>query len=175
MGRDKRNENRVEHFTKMVRPMMETDAWRALSSSAQSLYVWVRMEWRGERNNNNGKLRLSVRQAAQKMGVSTNTVTRAFHDLQAKGFVFVTEHPRLGIDGEAKGAAYELTEIQMPNATGHGGRKLYREWKKGSDFPVYIAPANNPHGRRGKTETRLQNEDSTVVILKTKQKIPSSK
>lgn len=34
MGRDKRNEARGEHFTKLVRSMMEPPAWRALSPTA---------------------------------------------------------------------------------------------------------------------------------------------
>ena len=55
MGRDKRNEQRTEHFTKLVRNMMETPAWRALSPMAQALYPWLRLEWRGVNFNNNGQ------------------------------------------------------------------------------------------------------------------------
>ncbi len=71
--------------------MMETPAWRALTLSAQALYPWVRLEWRGAKFNNNGKIRLSVRQAAAKMGCGVNTAARAFQELQAKGFLVVTE------------------------------------------------------------------------------------
>ena len=55
MGRDKRNENKSEHFTKMVRTVMQTEAWRSLSPTAQALYPWVKFEWHGPKNNNNGK------------------------------------------------------------------------------------------------------------------------
>lgn len=47
MGRDKRNENKGEHCTKMIRNVMETPAWRALSPTAQSLYLWIKLEWKG--------------------------------------------------------------------------------------------------------------------------------
>lgn len=161
MGRDKRNENRTEHYTKLVRNLMDTPAWRGLSSTAQALYPWIRLEWRGATANNNGKLRLSVRQAAKCMGVSVNTAARAFHDLQAKGFIHVTEPARLGMSGEAKSPAYELTEIGYPKSRRDddqklGGRKLYHDWRLGSDFPVMKAMANNPNGSR-KKETLSSN------------------
>lgn len=150
MGRDKRNEARAEHFTKLVRNTMETPAWRALSPTAQALYPWLKLEWRGPQNNNNGKIRLSVRQAADRLGVGINTAARAFHDLQAKGFLVVTEHARLGVEGQATCPAYELTEITLPHGDKRDGRKLFKDWKEGADYPVHKATVHNPRGRRGK-------------------------
>ncbi len=167
MGRDKRNEQRAEHYTKLVRNMMETHAWRALSPTAQALYPWIRLEWRGPKANNNGKLRLSVRQAAQKMGVSINTAARAFHDLQAKGFLVVIKPARLGLGGEAKSPEFELTELGRPGAETPSGRKLYQDWRKGADYPVAKTQANNPKGANGKTKPCHQNEDSNVIKMKT--------
>ncbi|MEM6550404.1 MAG: helix-turn-helix domain-containing protein [Pseudomonadota bacterium] len=152
MGRDKRSEIRVEHWTKMIRPTMQCDAWRALSTTAQALYPWIKLEWRGERANNNGKLRLSVRQAAEALGVGRDTAARAFHDLQAKGFLVQTETAQLGIGGEAKSPTYEMTELALPGQL--SGRKLYRDWQPGHDFPVKTAMANNPQGRNGKGASR---------------------
>lgn len=111
---------------------MDNDAWRALSPYAQALYPWLRLEWKGEKANNNGKLRLSVRQAAEAMGVANNTAGKAFHDLQAKGFIVVTEYARLGVGGDAQSPAYELTEIALPHGNERGGRNLYRQWKGGA-------------------------------------------
>lgn len=165
MGRDKRNEARTEHFTAMVRNMMDTPAWRALSPSAQALYPWLRLEWHGPKANNNGKLRLSVRQAAERMGCGKNAAARAFVELQAKGFAVVTEAACLGFTGEAKAPAYELTEIQLPNQS--AGRKLYQSWRQGGDFPVLKALTNNPTGRNGKTKTCHQIGDSPVIEMGT--------
>ena len=50
-----------------------------------SSYPWLVMEFNGKRFNNNGQIRLSVRQAALKMGISKDTAARVFRDLQAKG------------------------------------------------------------------------------------------
>ncbi|GGD42123.1 hypothetical protein [Sinisalibacter lacisalsi] len=167
MGRDKRNEAKGEHFTKMVRTTMESEAWRALSPTAQALYPWLKLEWSGPNSNNNGKIRLSVRQAAQRLGVGINAAARAFHALQAKGFIVVAEHASLGVEGHATSPAYELTEIGLAHTDKLGGRRLYRDWKPGADFPVHKAVVHNPEGGRKKKNpvlrlvtTRHQNGDA---------------
>lgn len=161
MGRDKNNERRGEHFARLTRALMETKAWRALSPTAQALYPWLLLEWRGKDANNNGKICLSVRQAAAKMGVSKETASRAFHDLQAKGFIVVRSMARLGFEGEARSTQFELTDVPAPGVGGHGRRRLYLQWRSGSDFEVRRAQANNPTGRR-KRNPRLGFEDSSV-------------
>ncbi|WP_461427750.1 hypothetical protein [Gymnodinialimonas sp.] len=150
MGRDKRNERAQEHWTKLARPMMETDAWRALSPVAQALYPWLKLEWRGPKANNNGKIRLSVRQAADALGVTRNTAGRAFHDLQAKGFIVVRERARLGIGGNASGPSYELTELSTPHSKKADGQKLYKLWKPGDDYPIHKGAVHNPRGKRNR-------------------------
>ena len=167
MGRDVRNERRGDHFTKMLRNTMETPAWRALSSTAQALYPWLKLEWRGPDANNNGAIRLSVRDAASRLGVGVDTAARAFHDLQAKGFLVATEPARLGLGGEAKSPSYELTELALPKSGGHAGRKLFANWHPSGEFPVSKALANNPNGRNGKTKPCHQNHDSTVIKIGT--------
>ncbi len=134
----------------MLRPTMETDAWKALSTTAQALYPWLKLEWKGSKANNNGKVKLSVRQAAKRMGVGHDAANRAFHDLQAKGFIVVTETACLGVGGEAKGFSYEITELAMPSGA-PSGRKLYQQWRKGHDHPVVTANTNNPNGNNGRT------------------------
>src|SRR4051794_12011637 len=98
-----------EHFAMMLRCTMEEPAWLALSSTAQALYPWLKLEWKGARYNNNGRISLSVKQAAARLGVRPDTAARAFHDLQAKGFIVVTRIAQLGIDGAARPFEFELT------------------------------------------------------------------
>ena len=152
---------------------MEEPAWSALSTNAQALYPWLKLEWRGPDANNNGKIRLSVRQAADRIGVSINTAAEAFRDLQRKGFIVVREPACLGLDGAAKSPAYELTELKMPGAEGHG-RRLYKQWRLEQEFPVAKAPIHNPTGRNGK-KTCHQKEDDTVINFETKTREPSQK
>ena len=161
-------EARQEHWTKMVRSMMETPAWRALSPVAQALYVWFKFEWKGPKANNNGKIRLSVRQAAKALGVTPDTAARGIHDLQAKGFLVMTEMPSLGIEGVAKSPAFELTEITLPSSEKHDGRKLYKDWRPGGDYPVPKVASNNPEGRNGHAKTCHENQDGNVMKFGTK-------
>ena len=113
-------------FTVIPVKTIDTPAWRELPVKFQALYVWVRLDWKGSKNNNNGKIALSCRQAAQKMGVSLNTAASAFRELQAKGFIFVTKSSWLGVEGKAKLQLYEITELALPGS--RGGRHLYASW-----------------------------------------------
>lgn len=152
-----------EHWTKLLRETMEQPAWRALSPTAQALYPWLKFEWRGPNANNNGKIRLSVRQAAERLGVTPVTAARAFHDLQRKGFIVQKEGACLGVEGAAKSPAYEITELKMPGAEGDG-RKLYRDWQPDSEYVVQLSPVNNPQGTNGeKTISRHRKYDDPVI------------
>jgi hypothetical protein len=161
----------VEHYTKMFRAVMQTPAWAALSSSAQALYPFVKLEWHGPNFNNNGCIRFSYRQAAKALGIEPNTAMRAFHDLLAKGFLVVTEMGALGSDGDARGPSYEVTEIEMPGRPKGSGRDLFRQWLEGRDFPVPMHHKNNPTGRNGRRvpsskprRPHLQNKDETPPL-----------
>lgn len=156
-----------EHWTKLTRNMMETPAWRALSPTAQALYVWFKLEWKGPRANNNGKIRFSVRQAANALGVARDTAARAIHDLQAKGFLVMTQKPSLGLDGAAKSPAFELTELPLPGSEKPEGRKFYRDWRRGHDYPVPKVASNNPEGRNGHAKTCHRSEDAPVTEIRT--------
>ena len=86
------------------------------------------MEWKGPKANNNGKISLSVRQAAECMGVSNDTAAKAFHELQAKGFIVVIQPASLGVYGKGKCPEYEITEIARP--PNRDGRCLFGDWTR---------------------------------------------
>jgi Helix-turn-helix domain len=144
-GRNKKE--RSEHFTQMYRNMMETLAWRSLSTTAQAIYPWLKLEWRGKEHNNNGRLCISYRTLCEKSGIgSKTTVTKAFAELQAKGFVIVTSLAHLGSEGTGRGHLFELTE-QPPQGERIVAKRLFERWTPGNDFPVQAANVNNPQGR----------------------------
>lgn len=163
-----------EHWTKMVRSTMETSAWKALSTVAQALYPWLKLEWRGALANNNGAISLSVSQAAACLGVKPDTAAKAFHDLQAKGFLVLTQEARLGVAGAAKGSTYEITEIGTRAES--RPRCLYLEWSSVREFPVRKCAIGNPSGANGtrkKTETHHENRDTTIIKMGTVFRKPS--
>jgi hypothetical protein len=139
----------VPQYISIERRLFDSPAWRALSTAAQALYPIIRLEWKGQNNNNNGQIRLSVRQAMEKTGMGKNAAQRAFHDLQAKGFLHITELGALGISGNAKAPSFEITELPLRHSDDRGGRRLFDLWRKGHDYPVQKHPANNPNGRNG--------------------------
>jgi hypothetical protein len=142
----------IDHFAPLSRRLLLSPAWQDLSLAAKAIYPYLKLEWRGPNNNNNGEIRLSNRQAAAMAGIAINTATRAFHDLQAKGFLVITEYGTLGFSGQAKSPSYEITELPLPNSDQRGGRRLFDKWCKGKDYPVHKHHANNPSGRNGKNK-----------------------
>lgn len=125
--------------------VLDTEAWRSLSSAAQALFPWLVMEFRGAKFNNNGKICLSVRQAAERMGVARDTAARAFHDLQAKGFILVKKGASLGVSGHGKCPEYEITHIANVHK---GASKLYLTWSDDEEFEIFKHPVKNPTGKR---------------------------
>lgn len=160
MGKDRRNERRTEHFTKMERSLMESDAWRALSFPAKALYPFLKLEWHGPKANNNGNIRLSVRQASDRMGGTPNTAARAFRDLQAKGFIVLTKGAELGSQGMGRSPAYELTEIALPGEV--SGRRLYKNWHPENEFHVTAAAVV----RRDRNRSERATDTGNVLPLK---------
>ena len=126
--------------------VMDNPAWRALSTAAQAPYPWLVLEFKGKKFNNNGQIRLSVRQATLKMGISKDTVSWAFRDLQAKGFLRVVEGASLGVSGMGKTTAYEITTITTPSNLLKAGDD-FKNWSKGNDFDVFEHPPKNPEGK----------------------------
>lgn len=110
----------------------------------------MKLEWHGPEANNNGKISFSVRQAAHVLNVSVNTASRAFHELQAKGFIVQPWPAVLGVTGQATCPTYELTELGSPDKPGEG-KRLYKGWAPDREFEVKKAQANNPTGKNGKS------------------------
>ena len=131
--KDHRGRAQADHGTYVPRRLLSSDAWRAMSPKAQMIYIWLRLEWKGSKFNNNGKIRFSYRQAARCLGIGVNAAMRGFHELQAKGFIVVTQMGALGVEGEARGPSYELTDIGMPNTP---PSNLYLKWRPGNDFEI---------------------------------------
>jgi predicted ArsR family transcriptional regulator len=71
--------------------MAESAAWRSLSGAAVKVYVETRRRFNG---GNNGKLSLSLDEAARLLHLGKATVARAFAELVDKGFIVMTARGR---------------------------------------------------------------------------------
>lgn len=78
-----RNETEGQ-FLPLPYSMIQSAAFRSLSGGALKVFLEVRTRFNGK---NNGRLSLSSQQAADLLGMSKSTISRAFKELQDKGFL----------------------------------------------------------------------------------------
>lgn len=71
-------------FVKIDHWVMATMAWLSLSAAARALYVELLRRYNG---HNNGQISLSVREAARLLHIAKDTASKAFKELEEKGFV----------------------------------------------------------------------------------------
>ena len=83
-GRSKGDGAHIRHYPFQ----MSSLAWFALSPAARCLEMELKALYNGF---NNGRLYLSVREAALRVGVSVNTVRGAFKELEEKGFIKIAQ------------------------------------------------------------------------------------
>lgn len=73
-----------ERFVKLEHWMLKSEAWRSLTPPARALYVELAQRYNGL---NNGEISMAVREAARLIHVAKDTVSKAFRELLAKGFI----------------------------------------------------------------------------------------
>ena len=96
--RMKKKRTTAERYVRLTHRMMQTKAWQSLDSNARAIYVELATIYCG---NNNGRIGLSARQAAQAIQVSTATAARAMIDLQDRGFIVATTKGRFDLKRHA--------------------------------------------------------------------------
>ena len=111
-------------FVQLRHGLLNTEAWRSLSTGARALYIELRKQYRG---HNNGNLFLSHRDAAEALGTHRNTVGKWFKELRDRGFIALTKGHHLGPSGCGVADRYRLTDEATPD--GRGGTHDFRKWK----------------------------------------------
>ena len=79
-GRSKRG----PPFVPIPYEMAQSDAWRSLSGAAVKVYVELRSRFNG---GNNGDLSVSMNEAKRLLHMGKATASRAFDELEEKGFI----------------------------------------------------------------------------------------
>jgi len=92
--------------------LLDSPAWLNLSANARSLYVELAYRYRG---TNNGRISLSVREAAGRLRIGKDTAARAFAELQEAGFIKVTR-PGFFHGPTREATLWELTEHGVDGA-----------------------------------------------------------
>jgi hypothetical protein len=117
-------------FVALPNWMADTPAWRSLSVNGRALWFELMRRWKGPRVSNNGDLYLSTREGSDLMGLSRPTVSRAFRELEHKGFVRMMKETGFGYrDGGKRlrtAPRYAVTHEPVGNAK---ATKDFLNWK----------------------------------------------
>jgi hypothetical protein len=111
--------------------ILDSPAWRATSFGARLLYIALhrRLIYK---DNNNGRVHLSTREAAEALGARQMDIGVWYRELQHYGFIVMTNPPSLGVEGKGKAAHWRLTDWRYANS--FDGTKDYLRWN-GTPFP----------------------------------------
>ncbi len=116
----------TDRFVSLPHWMLQSPAWRSLSPVARSIFIELAAIYNG---SNNGRIALSVRDAAERVRCSKNTAARALAELTQKGFVDLCS--RGHFDRKTPHAAeYRLT-LHRCDRTGERASKRFMSWHFG--------------------------------------------
>jgi DNA-binding transcriptional MocR family regulator len=107
--RKKGRSDKEPRHVRLYHVMMKTAAWKSLSANARAIYVEMAARYGGPCSNN-GRIPYSVRDAAKSLKIGKDTATRAFEQLQDRGFI--VEVKKGGFNLKTKHATeWRLTEF----------------------------------------------------------------
>ena len=146
------HKERLPPFVPLLIDTLDSPAWRATSHGAKALYIILRRKY-GVKLGNNGRIYLSVRDAAEALGSNKDSVAKWFRELQHYGFIVMTSPGCLGIDGMGKAPSWRLTELgtRTPNEP---PTRDFVEWDGTVFVDTFLDPTTRTRPR--KTKTRPQ-------------------
>ncbi len=115
---NQKGRNPTSRFARLDHRLLNTPAYRSLSTAARALLVELTMLDNG---GNNGSIYLGVRDAAGRLGMADLTAVRsAFDELQELGFVQMTEDASFHVKAADKSRArcWRLTWLAGPGRKG---------------------------------------------------------
>lgn len=130
VAKNGRNEGEGQ-YVPLPHAMLQSPAWRSLSGGAVRVFLELRSRYNGA---NNGQLSLSSQQAADLLGMSKSTVSRAFKELIEKGFL------KLRVRGQWYGrraAEYVVTDRS------YQGHPASRDWQRWNPPKQKTVPVRN--------------------------------
>jgi len=87
-GVDRKGRSKTQgRFLALPHHMTGSAAWRSLSGNSVKVFVELARRYDGK---NNGRIAMSLEQAAKALGIGKQTVQRSLAELAAKGFIMKT-------------------------------------------------------------------------------------
>lgn len=106
------HKGRLPPFVPVFRETLESKAWKAMSFGARLLFISLKSFY-NYKSDNNGKLFLPHRKAADLIGADKSHVARWFRELEFYGFIVKTKRAYLGFEGKGQAPRWRLTEIGL--------------------------------------------------------------
>ncbi len=149
----------TERFVSLPHYMLGSRAWRSLSPVARSVFIELAVIYNG---SNNGRLALSVRDAAERVCCSKNTASRALTELTQKGFIDLCS--RAHFDRKTPHAAeYRLTMHPCDRSSDRASKR-FMSWRP--DEPKSVGgPSGGTAGPSGGTVTASTKENCRELSL----------
>jgi hypothetical protein len=114
MSRRKNRGERLPPFVALLKDTLASQAWRAMSHGARSLYTALKTRYSSTLHNN-GRIFISQRTAMKELGSGSNEIARWFRELQFYGFIVQTKGGSLGLNGKGTAPQWRLTECGYMN------------------------------------------------------------
>lgn len=125
MKRDAKGNGKKEpQHIRLYEWLTESAAWQHLSTDGRALYVLLKQRYKGM---NNGRIILSVRQAAENLNVSKTSASKAFSELQAHGFIEVVILGSFDSRKDGRATEWRLTEHAC-DVSGELPTKRFMSW-----------------------------------------------
>ena len=110
----------TERFVKLTYPLIESEAWRWLRPISKAVYIELRRRYNGR---NNGRISLSLSEAAHILKASKSSISTALKQLETHGFIKLVKK---GYFTGRKASEYALTEEQLD---GYPPTREWRQWR----------------------------------------------
>lgn len=134
-------------FVKLDHYVLNSPAYQSLKPAARALHVELRLRFNG---SNNGRITLSIREAAGELHIAPDTASKAFKQLQETGFIKCRQKGSFNYKSR-HASEWILTE---ENYNGENASKDFMRWvpkekagpKSGTDGPnIGTLATGSPH------------------------------
>ena len=122
------SKGRIEgRWTPIRHQMMDSAAWKQMSMGARWLYIALVRPLSFEEDNN-GKIFLSARRAAEELGASQDSICFWYRELERYGFIVMTQPGTIGPNGKA--TRWRVTDVGWGKLDGKSiePTKDYLKW-----------------------------------------------
>ena len=130
MSKRNKDKGRLQPFVPLLIETLDCHAWRAMSMGARVLFAALKRRY-GVNIHNNGRLFLSLRDAAEEIGSHKDQVARWYRELVHYGFIVMVTSGCLGVDGRGKAPHWRLTELGYMKDP---PTRDFMHWKPGNFF-----------------------------------------